>query len=69
MDEDKSLAERIAHLETRVAEIEGKPVVYCSFCKKSQYMVEKIVAGEGVFICNECIDACQSVIAPKTTEE
>ena len=31
--------------------------VRCSFCGKSQSGVEKIVAGPGVFICNECIKA------------
>lgn len=30
--------------------------VHCSFCHKSQHDVTKVVAGDGVFICNECID-------------
>lgn len=29
--------------------------VYCSFCGKSQDEVKKIIAGNGVFICNECV--------------
>ena len=30
--------------------------VHCSFCGKSQDEVKKIVAGPGVYICNECVD-------------
>ena len=36
--------------------------VRCSFCGKSQSGVEKIVAGPGVFICNECIKICNNII-------
>ena len=34
----------------------------CSFCAKSQFDVSKLVAGPGVFICNECIDLCNQVV-------
>jgi hypothetical protein len=34
----------------------------CSFCAKSQFDVVKLVAGPGVFICNECIDLCNQII-------
>ena len=36
--------------------------VRCSFCQKTQSEVDKIIAGPGVYICNECIDLCQSII-------
>ncbi|MBP9988409.1 MAG: ATP-dependent Clp protease ATP-binding subunit ClpX [Ruminococcus sp.] len=36
--------------------------VRCSFCQKTQGQVDKIIAGPGVFICNECIELCQSII-------
>ncbi|MFT8499243.1 MAG: ClpX C4-type zinc finger protein, partial [Liquorilactobacillus satsumensis] len=36
--------------------------VMCSFCGKSQDQVKKIVAGPGVYICNECIDLCKEII-------
>ena len=36
--------------------------VSCSFCGKSQDQVKKIVAGPGVYICNECIDLCKEII-------
>jgi ATP-dependent protease Clp ATPase subunit len=36
--------------------------VCCSFCGKTQTDVAKLVAGPGVFICNECIDLCNQII-------
>lgn len=35
----------------------------CSFCNKNQTDVAKLVAGPGVYICNECIDLCNQIIA------
>ncbi len=35
----------------------------CSFCNKNQSEVAKLVAGPGVYICNECIDLCNQIIA------
>src|SRR5881396_1439891 len=34
----------------------------CSFCGKSQNQVKKLVAGPGVFICDECVQLCNEVI-------
>ena len=34
----------------------------CSFCAKSQFDVAKLVAGPGVYICNECVDLCTQII-------
>src|SRR5213595_3567278 len=34
----------------------------CSFCGKSQNDVRKLIAGPGVYICNECIDICNEII-------
>jgi hypothetical protein len=39
----------------------------CSFCTKPADQVESLVAGAGVFICNECVDLCTLVIATKRT--
>jgi ATP-dependent protease Clp ATPase subunit len=42
----------------------------CSFCGKSQTEVYTLVAGPGVFICDECVQLCQSIIAKKgSTQE
>ena len=43
--------------------------VRCSFCGKSQDSVKKIVAGPGVYICDECVDLCTSIIAAEGYEE
>ena len=43
--------------------------VRCSFCGKSQEEVKKIVAGPGVYICNECIDLCKDIIDEEFHEE
>ncbi len=36
--------------------------VRCSFCHKTQGQVERIIAGDGVYICNECVELCQAII-------
>src|SRR5262245_30699295 len=41
----------------------------CSFCGKSQTEVGTLVAGPGVFICDECVGLCQSVIAKKAASQ
>ncbi|MCC9815638.1 ATP-dependent Clp protease ATP-binding subunit ClpX [Streptococcus agalactiae] len=43
--------------------------VYCSFCGKSQDEVKKIIAGNGVFICNECVALSQEIIKDELAEE
>ncbi len=39
-----------------------KSLVACSFCHKTQDQVDKLIAGPNVYICNECIDLCCSII-------
>ena len=43
--------------------------VRCSFCGKSQNSVERIIAGPGVYICNECIKVCSNIIEDDLYEE
>ena len=40
----------------------------CSFCGKSQKQVKKLIAGPGVYICDECIDLCNEIIEEELTE-
>jgi len=47
----------------------GNEAVRCSFCGKTQEEVKKIVAGPGVYICNECIDLCKDIIDEEFYEE
>jgi ClpX C4-type zinc finger len=42
-----------------------KRVFRCSFCGKSQTEVKKLIAGPGVFICDECVELCLPIIAEK----
>ena len=42
---------------------EEKGQLKCSFCGKTQEQVRKLVAGQGVYICDECIDLCNEVVA------
>ena len=37
----------------------------CSFCGKSQKQVKKLIAGPGVYICDECIDLCNEIITTR----
>ena len=41
----------------------------CSFCGKSQRQVKKLIAGPGVYICDECIDLCNEIIAGHTGQD
>ena len=47
----------------------GMDSVHCSFCGKSQDEVKKIVAGPGVYICNECVALCQEIIDQELEED
>jgi ATP-dependent Clp protease ATP-binding subunit ClpX len=42
--------------------LDGSDLVKCSFCGKSQKQVKKLIAGPGVYICDECIDLCNDII-------
>jgi ATP-dependent Clp protease ATP-binding subunit ClpX len=44
-------------------------VLHCSFCGKSQDEVRKLIAGPTVYICDECIELCNEIIAEETEEE
>lgn len=43
--------------------------LYCSFCGKSQKEVKKLIAGPTVYICNECIELCNEIIADEEAKE
>ena len=44
-------------------------VLHCSFCGKSQNEVKKLVAGRGVYICDECIDVCINIVSEELHSE
>jgi ATP-dependent Clp protease ATP-binding subunit ClpX len=47
---------------------EGADLLKCSFCGKSQKQVKKLIAGPGVYICDECIDLCNEIIEEELAE-
>jgi ATP-dependent Clp protease ATP-binding subunit ClpX len=47
---------------------DGGDLLKCSFCGKSQKQVKKLIAGPGVYICDECIDLCNEIIEEELNE-
>jgi ATP-dependent Clp protease ATP-binding subunit ClpX len=47
---------------------ESGDLLKCSFCGKSQKQVKKLIAGPGVYICDECIDLCNEIIEEEFAE-
>jgi len=47
---------------------EGGELLKCSFCGKTQKQVKKLIAGPGVYICDECIDLCNEIIEEELAE-
>jgi hypothetical protein len=58
----------VAGRKRRASAAEGE-VICCSFCGKSQDEVRKIIAGPKVYICDECIDLCNDIIAEECDQE
>ncbi|WP_425954573.1 ATP-dependent Clp protease ATP-binding subunit ClpX [Xylanimonas sp. McL0601] len=48
---------------------DGADLLKCSFCGKSQKQVKKLIAGPGVYICDECIDLCNEIIEEELSEQ
>ncbi len=48
---------------------EGGELLKCSFCGKTQRQVKKLIAGPGVYICDECIDLCNEIIEEELSEQ
>ena len=47
----------------------NQDLLHCSFCGKSQNEVKKLIAGRGVYICDECIEVCINIVADEMEEE
>lgn len=43
--------------------------VQCSFCEKDQHEVESLIAGRDVYICDECVQLCVSILNDKENEK
>ncbi len=60
----------LAHAETPLPKAETAPVptkiLYCSFCFKSQHEVKRLISGPfSVFICGECVELCNEIVADR----
>ena len=51
-----------------MAKYDDKKQLKCSFCGKTQEQVKRLIAGPGVYICDECIDLCSEIIADEFQE-
>jgi ATP-dependent Clp protease ATP-binding subunit ClpX len=62
----------VSHPEVEVRQVarigESGDLLKCSFCGKSQKQVKKLIAGPGVYICDECIDLCNEIIEEELSE-
>src|SRR5690242_13733869 len=47
---------------------DGGDLLKCSFCGKSQKQVKKLIAGPGVYICDECVDLCNEIIEEELSQ-
>jgi ClpX C4-type zinc finger len=48
----------------------GEPVLAsCTFCRKSDRQVNKLIAGPGVYICNECVALCDQILEQESTRD
>ena len=47
---------------------ESADAIKCNFCSKGQRQVRKLIAGSGVYICNECVDLCSDILAEELGE-
>ncbi len=45
-----------------------KSPMYCSFCRKDDHTVEKLIAGPAVYICNRCVELCNRILAGKPVQ-
>ena len=48
---------------------ESSDLLKCSFCGKSQKQVKQLIAGPGVYICDECVELCNEIIRERMSEE
>ena len=47
---------------------ESADLFKCSFCGKSQKQVQQLIAGPGVYICDECVELCNEIIEERMAE-
>jgi hypothetical protein len=53
--------------EESASELSQPETLCCSFCNKDKSAIAKLIAGPGVYICNECVDLCNEILAEQHT--
>ena len=70
LDEEKLKEEETPQSKTNSDKSEEQyNPLYCSFCQTSASKVDKLIAGEGVYICNNCVDICNEILDEKQSED
>ena len=46
-----------------------QPPVRCSFCGKRENQASRLIAGPGVYICSDCVEACSDLLRQEYSEE
>lgn len=59
----KSIRTLLFALYSRRQEPPKEEIPRCSFCSKSKSEVKRLIAGPAIYICNECVDVCNALIA------
>jgi hypothetical protein len=65
----ESYAAALRHLRRHREESVSEVIASCSFCTKDNRQVAKLVAGPGVYICDECVGLCAAIIAEELTPD
>ena len=62
-DGEVPLEEFVRNGVQQVYRSHGSGMMYCGFCEKDRAEVKKLIAGPHTFICNECVDLCNDILA------
>lgn len=61
--------ESVAKPAASAGEVSSSKTLYCSFCFKSQHHVKRLISGPAsIFICDECVDLCNDVVADRSID-
>jgi len=68
-EQEDEFSEFVQHWVARIHEDKENPMPRCSFCEKTSFEVRKLIAGPVSYICNECVELCQEILAAENEEE
>jgi ClpX C4-type zinc finger len=68
-EEEQEYVEFVEHWIKRIHDDESSPPPRCSFCEKTAQEVRRLIAGPTTYICDECVNFCQEILAEEEIEE